>query len=162
MVDHPYCILSITFQLGLIVLKLCDYWVLRAIIFHYVVLVAHYINASFFDAWHGALPLVFIYVRNLLSRLLQDITSLARFFRTCAKVHQVAHLSSFFNKGYEIIWHIFWEIHQRIAALLTTGTVLWKILFLRNRVVSVVRLKYFMTYIWILSIWLSSAILVVF
>ena len=50
MVEYPDCILSITFLFGFIEFKLRDDWVLRAIVFHYVVLIAHYIDASFFDA----------------------------------------------------------------------------------------------------------------
>ena len=87
MVNHPDCILSITFLFGFIIFKLRNYWVLRAIIFHYVVLVAHYVDASFFDAWHRALPLAFIYVRYLLSWLLKDIASLAIILCSVAKMH---------------------------------------------------------------------------
>ena len=50
MVNHPDCILSITFLFGFIIFKLRNDRVLRAIIFHYVVLVAHYVDASFFNA----------------------------------------------------------------------------------------------------------------
>ena len=50
MVDKPDCILPITFLLGPIIFELRDNWVLRAIIFHYIVLVAHNIDTGFFYA----------------------------------------------------------------------------------------------------------------